>query len=46
MPGQQPIIGVTDVDGKLVGLLTLENLAEMTMVRSALSGSGAAGRGP
>lgn len=46
MPGQQPIIGVTDVDGKLVGLLTLENLAEMTMVRSALSGNGAAGRGP
>jgi Zn-dependent protease len=46
MPGQQPIIGVTDVDGKLVGLLTLENLAEMTMVRSALSDSGAAGRGP
>jgi CBS domain-containing protein len=46
MPGQQPIIGVTDVDGKLVGLLTLENLGEMTMVRSALSGNGPAGRGP
>jgi len=31
----QPIIGVTGADGKLVGLLTVENLGEMMMIHSA-----------
>jgi Zn-dependent protease/CBS domain-containing protein len=30
-----PVIGVTDRDGRLVGLLTPENLGEMMMVRAA-----------
>ena len=46
MSGQQPIIGVTDVDGKLIGLLTLENLGEMAMIHAALPGKGSAGQGP
>ena len=31
----RPVVGVTDAEGRLVGLLTLENLGEMMMVRSA-----------
>jgi Zn-dependent protease/CBS domain-containing protein len=31
----RPVVGVTDVEGKLVGLLTVENLGEMMMVHSA-----------
>jgi len=31
----QPVVGVTGADGKLVGLLTVENLGEMMMVHSA-----------
>ena len=31
----QPVVGVTDAQGRLVGLLTVENLGEMMMVRSA-----------
>ena len=31
----RPVVGVTDVDGRLVGLLTVENLGEMMMVNSA-----------
>jgi CBS domain-containing protein len=38
-----PVIGVTDRDGRLVGLLTPENLGEMMMVRAA---RGARGFGP
>ena len=36
----KPAIGVTDADGRLVGLLTTENLGEMMMVRSARARSG------
>ncbi len=32
----QPVVGVTDRDGKLIGLLTVENLGEMMMIQSAL----------
>jgi Zn-dependent protease/CBS domain-containing protein len=32
-----PVVGVTDADGRLVGLLTLENLGEMMMLHSARS---------
>ena len=31
-----PVVGVTDADGRLVGLLTVENLGELMMVHSAL----------
>jgi hypothetical protein len=31
----QPVVGVTGADGKLVGLLTVENLGEMMMIHSA-----------
>ena len=31
----RPVVGVTDAKGRLVGLLTVENLGEMMMVRSA-----------
>jgi Zn-dependent protease/CBS domain-containing protein len=34
------VIGVTDANGRLAGLLTTENLGEMMMVRSARAGSG------
>ena len=34
----QPVLGVTDRDGKLIGLLSVENLGEMMMVHSALPG--------
>jgi Zn-dependent protease/CBS domain-containing protein len=36
MEKEQPVVGVTDADGRLVGLLTVENLGEMMMVHSAL----------
>jgi CBS domain containing-hemolysin-like protein len=32
----RPVVGVTEADGRLVGLLTVENLGEMMMVHSAL----------
>jgi Zn-dependent protease/CBS domain-containing protein len=32
---KRPVIGVTDAENRLVGLLTLENLGEMMMVQSA-----------
>jgi Zn-dependent protease/CBS domain-containing protein len=32
---RKPMIGATDSEGRLVGLLTIENLGEMMMVRSA-----------
>lgn len=44
MQRDQPVIGVQDPDGKLIGLLTVENLGEMMMIHSALPGGGA-GRG-
>ena len=31
-----PVVGVTDAEGRLVGLLTIENLGEMMMVHTAL----------
>jgi len=31
----QPVVGVTDADGKLTGLLTVENLGEMMMLHTA-----------
>jgi CBS domain-containing protein len=31
-----PVIGITDAEGRLVGLLTVENLGEMMMVHTAL----------
>ena len=31
-----PVVGVTDAEGRLVGLLTVENLGEMMMVHTAL----------
>jgi Zn-dependent protease/CBS domain-containing protein len=31
----RPVVGVTDADGRLIGLLTVENLGEMMMVHSA-----------
>jgi len=37
---RKPVVGVTDSTGRLVGLLTTENLGEMMMVRSARAGSG------
>ena len=36
MQKEQPVVGVTDADGRLVGLLTVENLGELMMVHSAL----------
>ena len=30
-----PVVGVTDASGKLIGLLTVENLGEMMMLHSA-----------
>jgi hypothetical protein len=32
---KRPVVGVTDGEDRLVGLLTLENLGEMMMVQSA-----------
>jgi Zn-dependent protease/CBS domain-containing protein len=32
----RPVVGVTEADGRLVGLLTVENLGEMMMVQAAL----------
>ncbi len=34
-----PVLPVTDEDGKLVGLFTMENIGEMLMVRSAIADS-------
>jgi stage IV sporulation protein FB len=31
-----PVVGVTDAEGRLIGLLTVENLGEMMMVHTAL----------
>jgi Zn-dependent protease/CBS domain-containing protein len=45
----KPVIGVTDASGKLIGMLTAENLGEMMMVRAAraAAASGTSGtRGP
>jgi len=40
----RPVVGVTDAQGRLTGLLTLENLGEMMMIHSAKSDApGAAG---
>ena len=40
----RPVVGVTDAQGRLIGLLTLENLGEIMMIHSAQSGApGAAG---
>jgi CBS domain-containing protein len=33
---RSPVVGVTDAEGRLVGLLTVENLGEMMMVHTAL----------
>jgi Zn-dependent protease/CBS domain-containing protein len=35
MEKQAPVVGVTGADGRLVGLLTVENLGEMMMLQSA-----------
>ena len=35
MKKERPVVGVTAPDGRLIGLLTVENLGEMMMVRSA-----------
>lgn len=34
-PDSKPVVGVTDTAGKLVGLLTTENLGEMMLIQSA-----------
>ena len=34
----RPVVGVTDAQDKLVGLLTVENLGEMMMLQSARPG--------
>ena len=40
----RPVVGVTDAQGRLIGLLTLENFGEIMMIYSAQSGApGAAG---
>jgi CBS domain-containing protein len=31
----RPVVGVTDAQGRLIGLLTVENLGEMMMIHSA-----------
>jgi len=33
----RPVVGVTDAQGRLIGLLTVENLGEMMMIHSARS---------
>jgi Zn-dependent protease len=38
-----PVVGVTDAQDRLVGLLTAENLGEMMLVRSARAGRGFGG---
>ena len=45
---KRPVVGVTDGEDRLVGLLTLENLGEMMMVQSAMPGAprGPLSRGP
>jgi Zn-dependent protease/CBS domain-containing protein len=35
MEKRRPVVGVTDGEGRLVGLLTVENLGEMMMIKSA-----------
>ena len=35
MQRTNPVVGVTDAEGRLVGLLTIENLGEMMMLQSA-----------
>ena len=32
---RKPVVGVTDADGRLIGLLTVENLGEMMMLQAA-----------
>lgn len=34
----QPLVGITDDDGRVVGIITLENLAEYMMVHAAVQG--------
>jgi hypothetical protein len=40
MQKESPVVGVTGADGRLVGLLTVENLGEMMMVHSARPDAG------
>ncbi|HET9903627.1 MAG TPA: site-2 protease family protein [Xanthobacteraceae bacterium] len=40
---QAPAVGVTGQDGRLIGLITLETIGEMLMVREALPSGGRAG---
>jgi hypothetical protein len=37
----RPVVGVTDAQDRLIGLLTVENLGEMMMIQSARAETGA-----
>ncbi len=43
--GRPPVVGVTDGEDRLVGLLTVENLGEMMMIKSAQSDAAPGPRG-